>query len=55
MSAPTQPDYEKLRAILERELGRTVSLEYATQVGKTLIGIYDVLLYGKKKSAKVVH
>lgn len=39
-----QPDYEKLRLILERELGRAVTLEEAKGTGKFLINVYEVLL-----------
>jgi hypothetical protein len=38
------PDYEKLRAILVRQLGHEVSLEYAVGAGNFLINVYEVLL-----------
>lgn len=44
MRARDQPDYEQLRLILERELGRKVTLEEAKGTGKYLIGVYEVLL-----------
>ena len=37
-------DYESLRIILERELGRTVTIEEATKTGKLLVKVYDILL-----------
>ena len=45
MKQSTEPDYEKLRLILERQLGKTVSLEYATSAGNFLINTYEILLY----------
>ena len=44
MQPSTEPDYEKLRTILERQLGHEVSLEYATGAGNFLINVYEVLL-----------
>lgn len=45
MTTPAgQPDFEKLRRILERELGRKVSLAEATETGKGLLNIYEILL-----------
>lgn len=48
-----EPDYEKLRSILERELGRKVSLEYAIEVGNKLINIYEVLLSDEATSGTI--
>ena len=44
MQSSNQPDFEKLRLILESELGRELSLEYATGAGNFLINIYEVLV-----------
>jgi hypothetical protein len=44
MITDTQPDYEKLRIILEKQFERDVTLEEATNTGKSLINIYEVLL-----------
>lgn len=45
MKPGAELDYEKLRAILERQLGKKVSLEYATGAGNFLISVYETLLY----------
>ncbi len=50
MPSSAEPDYEKLRAILERELGHEVSLEYAIGAGNFLIGVYETLLYGEEEN-----
>lgn len=44
MKPRDQPNYEKLRLILERELGRKVTLEEAKGTGKYLMNVYEVLL-----------
>lgn len=46
MKQSAEPNYEKLRVILERQLGKKVSLEYATGAGNFLIEVFDILLYG---------
>ncbi len=45
MKASAEPNYEKLRLILERQLGKTVSLEYAIGTGNFLVNVYEILLY----------
>ena len=45
MQQRAKPNYEKLRVILEKELGRNVTLEYAINVGNKLLNIYGILLY----------
>lgn len=52
MKPSTEPDYEKLRLILERQLGREVSLEYAIGAGNYLISVYETLLYGENNEDK---
>lgn len=44
MNILAQPDYQKLRIILEQELGREVSLKEATGTGKYLLNVYEILL-----------
>jgi sugar phosphate isomerase/epimerase len=50
MQASAEPDYEKLRAILELELGKEVSLEYATGAGNYLVNVYSILLYDDEET-----
>lgn len=50
MGNSNEPDYEKLRLILEHELGKKVSLEYAVGAGNYLINIYDILLHDDKET-----
>ena len=45
MKASAEPNYEELRLILERQLGKKVSLEYAIGTGNFLINVFDTLLY----------
>lgn len=45
MQQKSKPDYEKLRLLLEKELGRKITLEYAVEVGNKLLNIYGILLY----------
>ena len=40
----SKPDFEKLRAILEKELGREVTIAEAIATGNYLINVYDILL-----------
>jgi hypothetical protein len=40
----SHPDYQKLRVILEKELGRKVSLDEAIATGDSLLKIYEILL-----------
>lgn len=47
MNVGVQPDYQKLRVILERQLGRKVSLKEATGTGKHLLNVYEILLYNR--------
>ena len=44
MEAHDNTDYEALRLILERELGRKVPIEEAIGTGKMLVSVYDILL-----------
>jgi hypothetical protein len=39
-----QPDFQKLQAILEKQLGRKVSLAEAIGTGEHLLKVYAVLL-----------
>ena len=45
MKPSAEPDYQKLLAILERQFGKKMSLEYATGAGNFLMNVYDILLY----------
>jgi hypothetical protein len=47
MTKAPETDYEQLRQILERELDRPVSIDEAIATGKTLVNIYEVLLYNR--------
>lgn len=51
MKPRDQPDYQKLRLILERELGREVSLEEAKGTGDFLLNVYEVLLSDENTNA----
>lgn len=53
MQPTSKPDYEKLRRILERELDREVSLEYALNAGDFLISVYETLLYGEETTDQI--
>ena len=39
-----QPDYEKLQAILQREMGRPVGIDEAVGTGNFLLNVYEILL-----------
>ena len=47
MKLPSEPDYMKLKLILENELNRTVSMEETIATGKHLMNIYEVLLFNR--------
>ena len=56
MQQKSKPDYEKLRVLLEKELGREITLEYAVEIGNKLLNIYDILLYeieAEKNNGKI--
>jgi hypothetical protein len=48
-----QPDYDELRAILERQFERPVSLEEATGTGNFLINVYEILLSDEQTGATI--
>ncbi len=48
-----QPDFEKLRAILQREQGRPVTLEEAKGTGNFLLNVYEILLNDEENSGNI--
>ncbi len=49
-----QPDYEKLRLILEKQLERPVLMDEAVGTGKFLVNVYEVLLSDELVSDTII-
>ncbi len=50
MRVVTEPDYEELRLILEKQFNRPVMIDEALGTGKFLINVYEVLLSDEETS-----
>lgn len=48
-----QPDFEKLRAILQREQGRPVAIDEAIGTGNYLLNVYKILLKDDENNANI--
>lgn len=49
----SQPDYEKLRAILQREQDRLVTIDEAIGTGNFLLNVYEILLKDSENNVNI--